>query len=753
MGMMNFEMRRFASARDTTGLAASFAQLIEATRSDSEIKRKIREARTKGERQALKVAGAPCWYTGGAVHGHFCESAITPAGIAQFDLDADASPERLSELKRRLSEIPFVFFVALSVSGRGVYALARVPVEVQKDQAAQAELLALVDAVVLYDRQPGESFDDTCAKSAQRRFESFDAEPFVRDNPAEYALNFRAVCDEAFKNSAFYAIAKGFGGRGDITPGCAQTGFAMAIAAIHAGGRVAGRLFGEEFHVSRAQVVILGDSGAGKSSMQNVLVDAAAEAGAQFTNSCSDRDFEAKIVESCTDVTYELGNNGKPDKDRPVWTQKAIPQPLLGIFDEAAEEQEARRRTEYKLKLNSLRRRCFDRRFMASSSRSTKLPSFPLRCSYTDVQIATPAAWSGAMSGLDQTRGEKRRQLEFWLAPPETPEGSRNARYARFVSSIMNKPAAANPRGVNGFLETSVPALGAPDDEGISRRLDGRANPFELALAARELACISPSEAVDLDARTIVANLATLLAFASGQTEAIDDNSIRAAWSIYFAVLDNRKRLNDAADIGPETQESRISGAILDYIREAGEPRVSSVSRMLNRRGPSYKKAYMELVGNGTLVINRGKSPTVRLATVEEAERASANQPAGWNDSSEAQAGRDKVARNNADRTFAATQADGRPFAAMQAAEYAQAPEEGKRAKLEAYKREFERGAGHELVPGNIDNALRALAVSLHNAGLSDATARAWFWELCDVCGHTREADKRRVWRPAPARG
>lgn len=753
MGTMNFEMRRFASVIDTTGRAASFVQLIEATKTDSEIKRKIREARTKDERQGLKVAGAPCWYTGGAVSGHFCEGSITPAGIAQFDLDADASPERLSELKRRLSEIPCVFFVALSVSGRGVYALARVPVEVQKDPAAQSELLALVDAVVLYDRRPGESFDDKCAKSAQRRFESFDPEPFVRDNPAEYALNFRAVCEEAFKSSAFYAIAKEFGGRCDITPGCAQTGFAMAIAAIHAGGRVAGRLFGEEFHVSRAQVVILGDSGAGKSNMQNALVDAAADAGAQFNNSCSDRDFEARIVESCTDVTYELGDNGKPDKGRPVWTQKAIPQPLLGIFDEAAEEQEARRRTEYKLKLNSLRRRCFDRRFTASSSRSTKLPSFPLRCSYTDVQIATPAAWASAMCGLDQTRGERRRQLEFWLESPETPAGARNARYTRFISAIMNKPAAANPRAVNGFFEFFVPTLGAPDEEGISRRLDGRANPFELALAARELARISPSESVDLDARTIVANLATLLAFASGQTEDIDDNSIRAAWSIYFAALDNRKRLNDAADIGPETQESRISGAILDYIREAGEPRVSSVSRMLNKRGQCYKKAYMELVSNGTLVINRGKSPTVRLATAEEAEQAAAKQPAGGNDFSEAQANRDKVARNSDDRPFAATQADERASAAMQAAEYAQAPEEGKRAKLEAYKREFERGAGHELVPGNIDNALRALAVSLHNAGLSDATARAWFWELCDVCGHTREADKRRVWRPAPARG
>lgn len=742
--MLNIEFRRFASVGDTFGRAASFAQLVAATKSDSEIKRKIREARTKDERQALKVAGAPCWYTGGAVSGHFCEGAITPAGIAQFDLDADASPERLAELKRRLSEIPCVFFVALSVSGRGVYALARVPVAVQNDQAAQAELLALVDAVVLYDRLPGESFDDKCAKSAQRRFESFDPEPFLRDNPTEYTLDYRAVCEEAFRNSSFHAIATDFGGRGAITPGCAQTGFAMAITAIHAGGRVAGRLFGEEYYIARSQVVILGESGAGKSNMQNCLMEAAADAGAQFNNSCSDRDFEAKIVESCTDVSYEIGDNGKPDKDRPIWTQKVIPQPLLGVFDEAAEEQEARRKTEYKLKLNSLRRRCFDRRFTASSSRSTKLPSFPLRCSYTDVQIATPAAWASAMSGLDQTRGEKRRQLEFWLASPETPDGARNARYARFISAIMDKPPAAKPRAVNGFLEFSAVPLDMPDEEGISLRLDGRANPFELALAAREIARISPSEAADLDARTIVANLATLLAYAIGQTERIDDNSLRAAWAIYFAVLDNRKRLNEAADIGPETQESRISGAILDYIREAGEPRVSSVNRMLNKRGPSYKRAYLELVSNGALVVTRGKSPTVRLATPEEAEASAAAQPAGGPDFTEERANREKVARNNAERAFET----------MQAAEYAQASEEGKRAKLEAYRREHEKEPGHEIVRGQRDPSLRSLATKLHNAGLDDAFAEAWFFELCHGCGDefARESTKRRLWRDAPQR-
>ena len=743
MGMLDIEFRRYSSVSDTIGSAASFAQLVSATKADSDVKRKIRQAPTKDARDALKVSSAACWYTGGSVSGHFCEGAISPAGIAQFDLDADASPERLAELKRRLSEIACVFFVSLSASGRGLYALARVPVSVQTSRDAQIELLGLVDAAVLYDRLPGEGFDDKCAKSAQRRFESYDPEPFVRERPAEYSPDYRGLCDAAFRNSAFYSIARHFGGRGSITPGCAQTGFAMSIAAVYAGGLVAGRLFDEDYYVARSQVVILGESGDGKSNMQSCLTSAAFALGAQFNNSCSDRDFEAKIVESCTDLSYETDEDGKPNKDRPIWTQKPIPVPLLGVFDEAAEEQEARRRTDYKLKLNSLRRRCFDRSFTASSSRTTKLPSMPLRCSYTDVQIATPAAWASAMSGLDQTRGERRRQLEFWLDAPSAPDGARNPRYARFISAIMNKPPAANPDGITAFLNFAVEKPGMPDDKGISLRLEGQANRFELALAVRELERISKNETADKDARTIVANLATLLAFSVGQTERIDDNSLRAAWAIYFAVLENRKRLNDAADIGPETQESRISSAILDYVREAGEPRVSSVNRMLNKRGPTYKRAYLELVSNGSLVVTRGKSPTVRIATAEEAEATAAAQQAARPDFTEERANRDKVIAANNERLNASA------FGTLTHAEYMLASNEGKRLKLEAYRAAHEKEPGHELVKGQRDHSLRSLATKLHNAGLDDAFAEMWFRELCaglgDEFAQTKVQD--RLWR------
>ena len=61
---------------------------------------------------------------------------------------------------------------------------------------------------------------------------------------------------------------------------------------------------------------------------------------------------------------------------------------------------------------------------------------------------------------------------------------------------------------------------------------------------------------------------------------------------------------------------------------------------------------------------------------------------------------------------------------------------------------------GHELVPGQRDPSLRSLSTKLHNAGLDDDFAEAWFFGLCDSLGDefVEEQTKRKLWRPAPAR-
>ena len=254
-----------------------------------------------------------------------------------------------------------------------------------------------------------------------------------------------------------------------------------------------------------------------------------------------------------------------------------------------------------------------------------------------------------------------------------------------------------------------------------------------------------------LDYETIVCNVATADAYARGCTDAIPCESILAAWAVYFGVLENRRRLADADDVAPDTPESRITGFILDYIEARnGKARKTHVLRMLKSKGPSYVRAFEALVDNGLIVCARatdGKSTTVRRATDAEMEAFEANAEAQRRDRilAEARANRGKVARN-------AQPGDCDEFALMLRTEYANADDDGKAAKLDAYLCEHEKEPGHELAPGQRDQSLRSLATKLHNAGLDDEFAEAWFCGVCESLGDefVREQTKRRLWRPAP---
>ena len=405
----------------------------------------------------------------------------------------------------------------------------------------------------------------------------------------------------------------------------------------------------------------------------------------------------------------------------------------MAVYDEAGAEQEARKTQEYKKKMESVRRQAFDATFKASKSINTPLPTFPLKCSYTDVRISTPKAWASAMHGADATAGDARRVLEFWMDSKEAPDGARLQSIANAFFRTKSMPRPSGVGAVKGYMDFVV-ADGALELDGLHS-----SSALDTVRGLQEAGC-SP------DFSTIVCNIATATAYASGYSDVIPRESILAAWAVYFGVLENRQRLSDTDDASPLTQESQITKFVLDYIGARGSVRKSSVSRMLKQHGASFVRAFNELVSNGLIVPEKapdGKSTTVRLATDAEIEAADASKDK-MPDFSEERANRDKVARNNAERAFEA----------MQAAEYANETVEGKLAKLEAYRREHEKEPGHEIVRGQRDPSLRSLATKLHNAGMDDAFAEAWFFELCDGLGDefARESTKRRLWRPAPRR-
>ena len=729
------QIMRYVHVREVThGDFKELEDLYQATRKDSPDKRATREAHSKEAQDASKKR-LPCWYLGGTMNGPCRAENAQPAGILQIDIDDTDRPQ---ELKNRLAEIDSVTFAAVSASGRGVYALMRVPVSIQTSQDAQKAILDMLDAALLFDRdpvKPGEHIDYACVDLARRRFESFDPEPLYRPDAPEYEPDFRAMCKRAFDASGIASVARDM--CGEATPGGASTAVALAALAIRARGKVKGRVFGETFYPTRFQGVIIGDSGAGKSSrIKDPLVELAVRLGAEIIQPESHRALELAIVESCTQKSYEIGADGKPDKGRPVWTQIDDYRPVLAVYDEAGAEQEARKAQEYKRKMEPLRRQAFDAAFIASKSINTPLPAFPLRCSYTDIRISTPKAWAFAMHGVDSTAGDARRVLEFWLDSREAPSGARIQSAANMLYRAKNTPSLPCVEKVKSLMEF------LPDGELM---LDGFNSSSDFDTVRGFLAS---GESTDYE--TIVCNVATADAYARGCTDAIPRESILAAWAVYFGVLENRRRLADADDVAPDTHESRITGFILDYIGARKGVRKSQVVRMLKDKGPSYVSSLDWLIKCGRVIQETGKdgkSTTVRRATDAEMEAFEANAEAQRRDRifAEARANREKVARN-------AQPGDCDEFALMLRTEYANADDDGKAAKLDAYLCEHEKEPGHDLAPGQRDLSLRSLATKLHNAGLDDAFAEAWFWGVCESLGDefSREQTKRRLWRPAP---
>ena len=729
------QVMRYVHVQETIhGDFKELEDLYQATRKDTPDKRATREAKDKDSRNAVKKR-LPCWYLGGTMNGPCCAENAHPAGILQIDIDDTDRPQKI---KDRLAGIDCVVFAAVSASGRGVYALMRVPVSIQASQDAQKGILDLLDAVLLYDRTGGEHIDYACVDLARRRFESFDPEPLYRPDAPEYDPDFRAMCRRAFDASGLAEIARDM--CGEATPGGASTAVALAALAIRARGQVKGRVFSAAYYPTRFQGVIIGESGTGKSSrIKDPLVELAVHLGAEIIQPESHRALELAIVESCTQKSFEIGADGKPDKNRPLWTQIDDYRPVLAVCDEAGAEQEARRNQEYKRKMESVRRQAFDAAFIASKSITTPLPTFPLRCSYTDIRISTPKAWAFAMHGVDSTAGDARRVLEFWLDSREAPSGARIQSAANMLYRSKSTPSIPCVDKVKSLMEFF------PDGE---LELDGRNSSSSLDTVRGFMA-----SGESMDYATIVCNIATADAYARGRTDAIPRESILAAWAVYLDVLENRKRLAESYDAAPDTQESRITGYITEYIDgRKGKARKSQVIRMLKTRGPSYVRAFDELVSGGILVCERsmdGKSTTVRRATDAEMESFEANAEAQRRDMifAEARANRDQVARN-------AQPGDCDEFALMMRTEYETADDDGKAAKLDAYLGEHEKEPGHELIPGQRDPSLRSLATKLHNAGLDDAFAETWFRGVCDSLGDefTREQVKRRLWRPAPAR-
>lgn len=733
---------RFERINQRKGAALTINDFLSAVTTDTPAKAAARDdARSADERREAKMQ-VPAWFFGGVLtDSEIKADNVWPDGVLNIDIDG-VEPDRVELIKARLFALDSVFLAARSVSGRGVFALARVDLDTQAEAEKADEFYSLVEAVVLYDQAEGEHLDRACKDLARRRFESYDPAPLFDIEKASveraYNSDFLSASRSAFSRSAVSKLASYFGSRNAPEPAGATTGCALALLNVAAGGRVAGRVLTEEYYKARMQAVVVGRSGAGKSTMRDALREAASVLNARTGIVESARALEVMLVQASL-AEREGVEKKTPDRER--FMQLEPPVPILAVYDEAGDEAQLRKTREHKAGIDAIRRRTFDKAFGAATSLNTQLPQIDFYCSYTDVQFTTPKSWARAKACADATVGDARRVLEFWTEDePEPNAGGLDPVLARWAQRYTQIKPAADMDRINAFVAALSLDMPGPDREQIAVRLDGRdAHALENLQGVLALSRAGESEQAIEDHTTTVCNLASISAWAARHSR-IEREDILTAWAVYLDVLANRRRLAEFAPLGPETTGAQISAAILDYLGER-EVRYYTVKRMISRRGVEFTRALDALLADGVLTLTGSpKSRTIRKATDEELASREA-----------ARADREKSVFDGytieGPRPAQAAPAETRTATRPASKAYAECSTAEKLERLEKYKASFETKAKHMIIDGNADNALFILGSDLARAGMNDETAISWARAVCAEVGHVKKKDQDRVLR------
>ena len=717
--------------------SAGFDTFLRALETDTPAKKKCRELKANGsaDYQKYKRECVPAWTIGVRFSGARSNASAIPEGYVTVDFD---NVPDCADLKGQLSLCPHVMLAAASAGGHGVFCIIPTTPEIQRDPA---RIKALWDELSRFTRIPvgakdaeGAHIDGSCSDAARLRIESYDPS-YIYNPDAAIWKPFEELAYDCYMGSKLYELAACFGGRKDSgrENSNARNAFALAALSMIAKARVYGENpFTRSLYAFKSQSVVLGRTGSSKTTTVNALRAAVAQFGVREVLTASD----AALIDAVVRASAKSEGKGQDIH----WEAREAPDPIIEIIDEAGDDKAARKGREYTSQASGIRRALFDEMTNLSSAISRPAPPFPVRSSYTNLQLSTPEKWAESLAAGDAMAGDARRIAEFWMPSP-LDDMSAVSTYE--VARTMREAQQACDPPDAGRLTAMLSVIERPDDRRIEMR--SRVSAWTLDEMGAHLGeCGGDINAMGLNAtvyQTLASSFATACAYARG-ADSIEEWDFLAACSLVLGVLDTRRRIAPLACHAVVTQQSAITDMIMGTVRTSGPCRLDALKRKF--ASPDHARTLAALIADGMLIKYRaatdgGQTRTlIRVATDSEVEKRAEGAP----DFTEERANRDKVIAANAERAFEE----------LRHAEYSQSDSAGKRAKLDAYKASFEASPGHEFVIGNMDNALRALAVSLHNAGMHDADAQSWFWELCDICGHTREADKIRVWRQPPPR-
>ena len=143
--------------------------------------------------KAMKTANLPCVTISGLFEGERKASLVTATNpIICVDIDVLPDGMSLDQLKRKVFELPYVFYVSLSARGEGIFALIYYNME--------KEFLYTFKALQYDFKVMGIVIDKACKDICRLRFVSWDEEPLEKEEVDRY----EPVYLEMFADPQFY---------------------------------------------------------------------------------------------------------------------------------------------------------------------------------------------------------------------------------------------------------------------------------------------------------------------------------------------------------------------------------------------------------------------------------------------------------------------------------------------------------------------------------------------------------------------
>lgn len=147
--------------------------------------------------KVMKTKNLPCCTISGMFEGVRKATQVTVNNpIICIDIDVLPEGMNLSQLKKKVFDLPYVFYVSLSARGEGIFALIYYNLD--------NDFLATFKALQQDFKQMGIEIDKACKDICRLRFVSWDAEPLEKEEVEMYDSEYL----DAFMDPHFYKEIK-----------------------------------------------------------------------------------------------------------------------------------------------------------------------------------------------------------------------------------------------------------------------------------------------------------------------------------------------------------------------------------------------------------------------------------------------------------------------------------------------------------------------------------------------------------------